>query len=72
MRVWEWSLSMCYPTILCLAALWAMVERTRSAIDNRATEPARLDREIASEDSMTARELEAESEAAPMPVALSD
>lgn len=59
---------MAYLAALFLAALWAIVERTRAAIANRrcklAQIPTALGLDMAAADSMTAREFEAEREAA--------
>jgi hypothetical protein len=49
-----------YPAILFLAALWAMVERTRTP----AQIPTPLGLNVAAADSMAARELEADRAAA--------
>jgi len=57
-----------YLAILLLAAVWAVVERTRSALAERTREPAQVATpfglDVAAAESMTARELEAEREAA--------
>jgi hypothetical protein len=34
--VWAWCLTIGYASVLLLAALWAIVERTRSALRHRA------------------------------------
>jgi hypothetical protein len=59
---------MAYLATVFLAAMWAVVERTRAGIANRTRKPAQirtaLSLDLTEVDPMTARELEAERETA--------
>lgn len=64
---WGWILLIGYLGVLFFAALWTVVERTRSVIVERtrrlpSAAPSLLALDLVSADSMTSRELEAELE----------